>query len=313
VESDRFQNLSYDHSAFQTESGAVYGEYRKGITFPFALLEEKLLDRAFDRHTYKHTTIGFEADIKAMPQGYDYSRSFFDRFYRPENVVILVVGDVKPPEVFALVKKYYGNWKKGYVPPKITPEPPQHGERTVEVRYPGRTLPILCLAYKGAAYDPANRDYVAARLMAELAFGETSPLYQDLVLRRQLVQFLEADVPMNRDMPLFSIYTMVKKDSDLPVVQKAIEQTIKEYQTQLVDPQRLADAKRRFRYAFLMALDSPEATAASLARYIALTGGIETVNQLDAAYQRVTLEDIREAALKYFQPDRRTIAVLKGE
>ena len=81
--------------AFQTEAGAVYGEYRKDITNPFFLLEEKLTDRAYDVHTYKHTTMGFEADIKAMPEDYDYSLSFFKRFYRPENVVILVVGDVE--------------------------------------------------------------------------------------------------------------------------------------------------------------------------------------------------------------------------
>jgi zinc protease len=313
VESDRFQNLDYDRPAFQTEAGAVYGEYRKGITQPFALLEEKLSDSAFDKHTYKHTTIGFEADIKAMPEGFDYSRSFFERFYRPENVVILLVGDVQPAEAFALVRKYYGNWQKGYVPPKVTPEPPQTAGRSVDIKYPGRTLPILCLAYKGAAYDPENREYVAARLMAELAFGETSPLYQELVLRRQIVQFLAADVPMNRDPPLFPIFTMVKKEADLPAVQAAIEQTIKEYQTQLVDPQRLEAVKRRLRYAFLMDLDSPEKTAEALARFIAISGGIDTVNALYAAYQRVTPEDIRKAAQTYYQPQRCTVAVLRGE
>ncbi len=120
IESDRFQNLSYGKPAFQTEAGAVYGEYRKDITNPFMLLEEKLMNRAYDAHTYKHTTMGFEADIKAMPEAYDYSLSFFRRFYRPENVVIMVVGDVDPKAVFALIRKYYGDWKKGYDPPKIT-------------------------------------------------------------------------------------------------------------------------------------------------------------------------------------------------
>ena len=105
IESDRFQNLSYDKPAFQTEAGAVYGEYRKDVTSPFMVLEEKLLDKAFDKHTYKHTTMGFEADVKAMPEGYDYSLSFFKRFYRPENVVILITGDVQPKAAFALIEK----------------------------------------------------------------------------------------------------------------------------------------------------------------------------------------------------------------
>ena len=77
--------------------------------------------------------------------------------------------------------------------------------RSVEISYPGKTLPILCLAYKGAAFDPDNRDFAAARLLNDLAFGETSELYKKLVIREQKVQFLFADVPMNRDMPLFTI------------------------------------------------------------------------------------------------------------
>ena len=96
LEADRFQNLHYERPAFQTEAGAVYGEYRKDQTEPAFMLEEKLRDTAFDRHTYKHTTMGFEADVKNMPQGYEYSQTFFQRFYRPENVVLLVVGDFDP-------------------------------------------------------------------------------------------------------------------------------------------------------------------------------------------------------------------------
>ncbi|MFA6571295.1 MAG: pitrilysin family protein, partial [Bacteroidota bacterium] len=83
LESDRFQNLFYEEAAFQTESGAVYGEYRKSKTNPFFLLEEKIAETAFDVHTYKHTTMGFEKDIAAMPTMYEYSRNFLKRYYRP--------------------------------------------------------------------------------------------------------------------------------------------------------------------------------------------------------------------------------------
>ncbi len=133
LESDRFQNLSYAKPDFQTEAGAVYGEYRKSITSPFAVLEEKMRDLAYDVHTYKHTTIGFEADIKAMPEQYDYSRSFFKRFYRPDNVVIVIAGDFDPARTMGLIRKYYGGWTKGYVPSAVRQEPPQKGERAAEV------------------------------------------------------------------------------------------------------------------------------------------------------------------------------------
>ncbi len=313
LESDRFQNLSYLKPAFQTEAGAVYGEYRKDVTNPFFLLEEKLADRAYDVHTYKHTAMGFEADIKAMPEDYDYSLAFFKHFYRPENVVILVVGDVDAKTTFALIRKYYGVWKKGYEPAKISPEPPQTAERKVEISYPGKTLPILSMAYKGAAFETGNTDFAAARLLASLAFGDTSELYKKLVIRQQKVEFLAADVPMNRDAPLWTIVTMIKNPQDIDSVQKDIQATIKEFQTTPVSQQKLAEVKRHDKYEFLDRLDSPERVAEALVRYIAVTGGIEAVDRIYAEYDRVTPEDILRAAKKYYQPQRCTIAVLKGE
>lgn len=312
IESDRFQNLSYAEPVFQTEAGAVYGEYRKNITSPYALLHEKIHDLAYDRHTYKHTTIGFERDIKAMPQQFDYSLSFFRRFYRPENVVLLVTGDIDPSATLALIEKYYGGWQRGYTPPAIVPEPPQKAERTAEISYPGKTLPILDLGYKGDAFDPGNRDYVAALLLADLAFGETSDLRKKLLLKEQRIQNLASSVPMNRDQPLFEIVSMVKKPEDIDYVRDEIYRTLEDFKTKPVDSTRLQDLKRRNKYAFLMALDTPDAVAARLARFIALTGDIAVIDQLYAAMETITPDDIMRAAKKYFTPERRNLVVLKG-
>ncbi len=163
IESDRFQNLSYSEAAFQTEAGAVYGEYRKSRTDPEFALEEQLMATAFEKHTYGHTTMGFERDIAAMPKMYDYSRSFFARYYRPENTVLFVSGDVTPEGVLPLVEKYYGGWKRGYVAPQIPVEPEQRAERRVDVQFDGQTLPVVAVAYKLPAFAPADRTRVAAR------------------------------------------------------------------------------------------------------------------------------------------------------
>src|SRR5436305_5591846 len=133
VESDRFQNLKYDEEAFRTEALAVLGEYNKSASSPFLPMYEKMRDLAFEKHTYKHTTIGFLADVKAMPGYYQYSLDFFKRFYRPENVTLLVVGDAQPERVVALAKKYYGDWKPGYQTPAVQPEPPQKEKKTAHL------------------------------------------------------------------------------------------------------------------------------------------------------------------------------------
>jgi zinc protease len=139
IESDRFKNLKYDEEVFKTEAGAVYGEFRKGRTNPLFVLYEATVNNAFDAHTYKHTTIGFEADIERMPQQYEYSRNFFNRFYRPENVVILVVGDFDTKETLGLIRRHYSDWEPGYAAPEISEEPPQMEARRIDVPFEARS------------------------------------------------------------------------------------------------------------------------------------------------------------------------------
>ena len=99
IEADRFQNLNYSEHDFKTEAGAVKGEYTKNYASPYQQMFEKMQNTAFDKHTYKHTTMGFFDDIVDMPNQYKYSLTFFDRYYRPEYCTIIVVGDVTPEQV----------------------------------------------------------------------------------------------------------------------------------------------------------------------------------------------------------------------
>ncbi|MFI5371947.1 MAG: M16 family metallopeptidase [Candidatus Eisenbacteria bacterium] len=312
IEADRFQNLSYAEADFQTEAGAVYGEYRKGRTEPFEVLDEAIRDTAYDVHTYKHTTIGFEKDIAAMPTMYDYSRSFFKRFYRPDNVVILVTGDFDPAKTLDQIRKAYEDWKPGYVAPDVKPEPEQTRERTVNVAYPGRTLPILTFAWKGMTFDPGSREQAAALLLGDLAFGQTSDVYKDLVLDKRIVQRLTPDFSPNRDPGLWAVYAMVGKEENLDVAKQALAAAVKRYQDAPPDAKRLEDLKKRRRYQMLMGLDTPDHVAGSLAQTVALTGGIEAVDRLYETIDQVTPADIQTLARKYLQDGHRTVAILKG-
>src|SRR5690606_21018430 len=99
IEADRFQNLSYPEAAFRTEARAVLGEYNKNSANPVSKLFEAQRDAAFKVHTYKHTTMGFLKDIEDMPNQFEYSKAFFDRWYRPEYTTLIIAGDVKAAEV----------------------------------------------------------------------------------------------------------------------------------------------------------------------------------------------------------------------
>lgn len=257
--------------------------------------------------------MGFVEDIKEMPNMYDYSKSFFDRYYRPENCVLLLAGDFDPAKVKPMIKARYGGWDPGYVPPKITPEPPQPEERRVEVPYNGRTLPLVWMAYKGDAFDPTNKNIVAAYLLADLAFGENSEIYKKLVIREQKVQWIEGDFGFNRDPKLYDVYTRVKDEADIDYVIEEINVTAEQFKKDVVSEEELENIKKRTRYAYLMRLDTPGRTASGLARNIALTGGIEAVDLFYETMSTITPEDIRAAAQRYLQKERRTVLVLTGK
>jgi zinc protease len=311
LESDRFQNLSYEEGPFRTEAGAVYGEYRKNFSSPFRRAHEKMMDTAFDKHTYKHTTMGFERDIIDMPNGYEYSKSFFQRYYRPENCVLVLTGDFDPAEAKVMIEKHYGGWQPGYVPPQIAPEPFQTGERRVDVAYDGRTLPLVWIGYKGDAFDPSDKMVASAYLLADLAFGENSEIYKKLVIREQKVQWVEGDFGFNRDPKLYDVYSRVKDEKDIDYVIGEIDKTAEVFRTNLVSEKELENIKKRTRYGYLMRLDTPGRTAGGLARTIALTGGIEAVDKFYETIASITPEDIRAAANRYLQYERRTVLVLK--
>lgn len=312
LEADRFQNLKYTLEQFQTESGAVYGEYRKSRTNPWSVAYEEMMDMAFDKHTYKHTTIGFERDIIDMPNQYDYSKSFYDRYYRPTNVIVVIAGDFNPAEAKKMIDEYYGDWKPGYVSPQIEKEPEQTQARKKEVSYDGKTLPLILLSYKSDAFDVKNKNLLASMYFAELAFGSTSDLYKKLVLNEQKLQFIGANAPDNRDPGMFDIYAMVKDEKDIDYVLAEIDNTIEKFKSEPVDEQRLTNLKKRNKYSFIMGLDNPNAVAGSLPQFITNTGGIEVIDQMYEAMEKLTNKDLQTAVNHYFKKEKSNLIILKG-
>ncbi len=310
LESDRFRNLKYLEPDFRTEAGAVLGEYQQSATTPFGFLNEKIRETAFDEHTYRHTTIGFEADVRAMPEGYDYSKSFYRRYYRPENVVLLLAGDFDYDEAERLIRQYYSDWATGYVPPRITPEPEHRESRSRTVGYAGRTLPVLSVNYLGPAWGATDKLAVATEVLGELAFGSNSEIYKKLVIEERRVQFLSGDFDLSRDPGLLSITAMVSDPADVGAVEQEIAATVARFRADLVDEKLFGDTKSNVKYSFLMGLETAQSTAFSLISYVVNTGGIEAVNQYYRTLDTVTREDVREAARRYLVENGKTVVTM---
>jgi zinc protease len=313
IEADRFKNLAYPLEAFKTEAGAVYGEYRKNKMNPFFALYEAVYKEAFEAHTYGHTAMGYEEDIKRMPEMFDYSRSFFARYYRPENCVLLIIGDIDPDPTMELVRRYYSDWEPGYVAPQIPAEPEQQQEKRIDVPYAGQSLPILWIGYKAPAFDAASKSWVALQLLAQLAFGETSEAHKKLVLDEQVAEMVATFAPYNRDPGLMNVYSRVKDPAKVDYVLGEIDKTIARYRDNPPEPQRLADLKSRLKYDFLMGLDTPDRVAQRLSRIVATTGGIAAVDTMYRTLDSIEPEDIQAAAAHYLPDGKRTVAVLRGK
>jgi zinc protease len=313
LEADRFKNLSYTEDAFRTEALAVLGEYNKTASNPFLAIEERLRELAFGRHTYRHTTLGFLGDIKAMPGYYEYSLGFFDRFYRPENVLALVVGDIEPERAFGVLGRHFADWKPGYKAPPIPPEPPQAERKTAHIAWPNPTRPYLVMGYRTPAFSTRTTEFPALDVIAEALFSEAAPLYQQLVVEDQWADFLRGGAEDHRDPYLFTISARLKGDEFVPKARAAIESAIEELQRTPVDPARLDRIKSHLRYRFAVSLDSPDAVARSVAHYLSLTGSPDTINDLFRRYAEVTPADVQRVAREVFRMTNQTVVTLSEQ
>ena len=311
LESDRFMNLKYSEEDFKKEAGAVLGEYNKNASSPFLILHETVRDAAFTTHTYKHTTMGFLADIKEMPNQYAYSLAFFDRWYRPENCILLAVGDVDPAEVVRLASSHYGAWKKGTYRLKLPVEPPQKGEKRADIPWPNPTQPYLEIAWHGPGFSTDNIDMPALDVVSQLLFSQAAPLYQKLVVEDQSVDFMFGGARDHRDPNLFEVVTRVKDEDRVSRVEQAIVAALEDLKKTPVDAARLERVKAHLKYSFAMGLDTADSVAGTLAHFLALTGDPQTVNRVYVLYDRITPADIQAVARKYFVDTSRTVLTLR--
>ena len=265
---DMFQHLAYSESDFKTEARAVLGEYNKNSAEPAEKLFEAQRERYFQAHTYKHTTMGFITDIENMPDEFEYSKVFFERWYRPQYTTVVIAGDVAPDDVMARVEKYWSGWKSSTTPPPAIPkEPAPAGPLYAHVPWTSSTLPYVSVAFPGAPFDEAGKDSAAMEMIAALYFGQTSDLYKRLVVTEQKVDMLDVDVPTGVDMSLFTVLARVKKPGDALYVRDQILATFASARSALVPDDILALAKSHNRYAFARTLDSSERIATVVSRY----------------------------------------------
>jgi len=313
IQADHFKNLSYTEAQFKTEALTVKGEYLKNNASPIRKLLSAVRNEAFDKHTYKHTTMGFFKDIETMPDQVAYGKTFFERFYKPEYVSLVIVGDVDPAKTMAMVKQHWGEWKKGDFKSVVPKEPAQLAPRYKHEVFESLPGHWLLVSFKGSDWQPAKKDRAALDLLSQLYFSSNSALYQELVVDKQLASQMFTYNPETKDAGLRHVFVKVDDDKNLTTVRDAINRTYAKARTELVDQTKLDNLKANIKYSFVNGLDSSEAIAGTIASYMHFDRDPEMLNQLYQSIDAVSPADIKLMANKYFTDNNRTTVTMSAK
>jgi zinc protease len=313
VEADRFQHLDVAPAAYKDETGAVLGEYNKDFSDPYLVMDEALREMAFKVHTYGHTTIGYRKDVEAMPNAYDYSKSFFSRYYTPDDATIFVVGDVDREKTLAAIRANYKDWSGHRAKPEIKVEPEQTAPRTKALTWKNPTVPRLQIGYKIPATGSSLRDVAALSVLRALVFDESSPLYQKLVVQDQKVIEIGSDPDdlLHRDPGLFRVDAKLRSGTSFDEIVKAVDDELAKVGRGEVKPELLEAVRSHVLNATTLELQTPGTVAERIAFWTAVTDGdVHAFETYAKAVSDLTLQDVARVAKQYLTPERRNVVTL---
>jgi zinc protease len=312
LDADRFKHLSYSPVAYKDETGAVLGEYNKNAASPELPMIEALDALAFTRHTYGHTTLGWKRDVQAMPNAYEYSRAFWKRFYTPDDCTLFVVGDFDEGKVSAAVHAHYSDWTGKRAVSKVAAEPEQTAPRRRAITWKNPTSPRLLVGYRIPAAGKDLRDTAALAVVGALALGESSELYERLVVKEQKLINLEFDPDdvLHEDPGLFPLTARLAPGTSFDEIEGAVNDTFAKIGLGETPESKLDAVRRHVNNTLVLDLQTPRAVALTLARWTALTGDPGSFDAYAAALSRVTADDIARVAKTYLVPARRNVVTL---
>ncbi|MBN1231909.1 MAG: insulinase family protein, partial [Candidatus Coatesbacteria bacterium] len=315
MESERFINPSFRE--FYQERDVVTEEYRTGQNHGDNKLYNAVLGVSFLQHPQRYPVIGFYGDIRTytLKKVWEY----FSIYYIPNNAVAAIVGDVDVGEVKSLAEKYFGRWKKGkQIPPVWSGELPQEGERKVTVWHWNN--PTLVISYHMPSeprYTPEGNEeaYVLSIISDILANGKTSRLYRNLVLDKKLATGVYADTgdPGPRGPGLFTIEAIPFQEVDLEMLEREIYSELEKLKSESVSADELKKVLTLIKASMVWKWKDNTWLAMSLALSQINTGNWNYDREKLNYYEKITPEDIKRIAKKYFTAENRIVGYLRQD
>ncbi len=302
LEADRMQNLRITPEAFAKERDIVYQERRQVVdNNPLSYFGESLRKLLWQNHPYGLSVGGTPEDIMAITQAD--VEDYYQRFYAPNNAILVLAGDIDVPTAKVLAEKYYGGVKARNIGEKVSfPNLDRKFQVQMDMKLPAAAAPRLVRTYLAPSYNTGNEQiYALSVLSAYLGEGETSKLYKKLVWDKKAALAVSVSYDYSsRSYGTFSI-TAVPAEGVAPKafekkLDEAVAQALKE-----INDEELSKTKQKMLAGLVYLRDNPE-DAAYIAGMMAAVGFSSTeIDNVDKKIQEVSAADVKNAAAKLFE------------
>ncbi|MCG5496856.1 insulinase family protein [Ectothiorhodospira haloalkaliphila] len=313
LEADRMQNLALPEDEFIQEMRVVREERRlRTEDNPNALTREHFNATAWLNSPYGIPVIGWMVDID------EYTvadlRDWYDRWYAPNNAILVVVGDVDPDEVHEMARTRFGDIPARDLPQvKSRTETRQLGERRITVKAPAR-VPQLLMGYKVPVLLTAEESWEPYALLVAagvLDGGESARIPRELERERELVASAGVSyTPFSRLDNLLMVRATPSADADRDQVEQALIEALERLKDEPIRESELERVKAQVVARDVYRRDSIQGQAMQLGMLESVGLSWEEGERFAERVRAVTAEQVQEVARRYFDPDQRTVAWL---
>ncbi|MEM6621460.1 MAG: pitrilysin family protein [Pseudomonadota bacterium] len=299
MESDRMTGLVLTEDHVVTERDVILEERNQRTdNSPQALFAEQMQAALYLNHPYGVPIIGWRHEMEEL--SLQDALDFYDRFYAPDNAILVVAGDVDPGDVLSMANVYYGSKEPSGNPPASRPtEPPQLAARRLEMSDPRVAQPYVTRSYLVPAYNPAEPRVSAALsvLSQVLGSGRGSRLSRALELEQGIALGTGTSYSAQaRGLATFSVYGVPVPGHNLASIEAALDVELFRMVEAGPDEAELNRAKRQLRASQIFAQDSPTNMAQLYGAVLALGFSVDDVRQWSSVVDAVTPEDVKNAA-----------------
>lgn len=305
LESERMLHAKVDQKGVDTQREVVKEERKQRYeNQPYGSILIDVLERAYDKHPYRWPTIGFMEDLNTASVE-DY-RTFYKTFYVPNNAVLVVAGDIEQGEARQLIERYFGGIPRGAEVhrPSVVEEPLKEESRSTV--YDDIQLPAVVIAYR----IPGNGtpDFYAVDMVNRLlSNGNSSRLNKAVKDDQQKAVFVGAFSLPFEDPGLAIHFAIANAGVDVSELERSMDAEMARVQSDGVPSAELAKLKAQLESEYISANARVSGVAGNLATAYMLLGDTQLVNTELDRYLSLTSEDLQQAALSYFDKQRRIV------